>query len=107
MDSFTMTTSSGQSKPSLSDFNGMVLVTIASLVPYHHYFDQTTQQKIIDALRTGLFSRKPRVCVDAFTVMLLEMPEVMRHLAEVLLQMSKISTTVNVAVPVLEFLSSK
>lgn len=40
--------------------------------------------------------------------MLLEMLELMlRHLPDILLEMSKMSTTLNVAVPVLEFLSSK
>lgn len=63
---------------------------------------------MIEALTSGLFSRNPQVCVHALTVMLLEMPDSMlRHLPDVLLEMSKMSTTVNVAVPVLEFLSSK
>lgn len=46
--------------------------------------------------------------MQAFTVMLMEMLELMlRHLADILLDMSRMSTTLNVAVPVLEFLSSK
>lgn len=62
---------------------------------------------MIDTLRSGLFLRNPRVSVNALTVMLLEMPEMMlRLLPDVLLQMSKMSSTVAVAVPVLEFLSS-
>lgn len=98
----------GPDKPSSSDFYSMILATIGSLVPYHHFLGQRTQKDMVDALRGGLFTRRPRICVDALTVMLLEMPEMMlRHLPEVLLEMSKMSTTVNVAVPVLEFLSCK
>lgn len=67
-----------------------------------------TQKELIEALRSGLFSRNPRVCVYALTILLLEVPDIMlRNVPEVLLEMSKMSTTVNVAVPVLEFLSSK
>lgn len=85
-----------------------MLPTIASLVPYHQFLGQRVQKEMIDALRSGLFLRNPRVCVNALTVMLLEMPEMMlRLLPDVLLQMSKMSSTVTVAVPVLEFLSSK
>lgn len=85
----------------------MVLPTIASLVPFHQFLGQRIQKEMIEALRSGLFLRNPRVCVNALTVMLLEMPEMMlRLLPDVLLQMSKMSSTVTVAVPVLEFLSS-
>lgn len=86
----------------------MILTTIASLVPYHTHLNQRTQKEMIESLHKGLFLRNPRVCVNALTVMLLEIPEmILRQLPEVLLQMSKMSSTVTVAVPVLEFLSSK
>lgn len=86
----------------------MILATIASLVPYHTHLNQRTQKDMIDALRHGLFLQYPRVCVNALTVMLLEIPDLLlRMLPEVLLQMSKMSSTVTVAVPVLEFLSSE
>lgn len=63
---------------------------------------------IVQSLRPGLLSLDPHVCVHALTVMLLEVLEIMlRHLPDILTDMSKMSTTLNVAVPVLEFLSSK
>lgn len=93
-------------KPSISDYYALVLPTIAGLIPHHQYLRSLTQTSIIETLR--LCSRHPRVCVHALTVALLEMPEMMlRHLPDILLEMSKMSTTLNVAVPVLEFLSSK
>lgn len=93
-------------KPSLSDYNALVIPTIAALIPHHQNLRSRTQQSIIESLR--MCSRHPRVCVQALTIALFEMPEVMlRHLPDILLEMSKMATTLNVAVPVLEFLSSK
>lgn len=93
-------------KPGLSDFYSLVLPAIAGLIPYHQYLSGRSKEHIIESLR--LCSRHPRACAQALTVALLEMPDIMlRHLPEVLLEMSKMSTTLNVAVPVLEFLSSK
>lgn len=95
-------------RPNFAELHALILPNIASLVPYHQVIGQHTQKHMIEALTSGLFSRNPQVCVHALTVMLLEMPEMMlRHLPDVLLEMSKMSTTVNVAVPVLEFLSSE
>lgn len=95
-------------RPNFAELHALILPNIASLVPYHQVIGPHTQKNMIEGLTSGLFSRNPQVCVHALTVMLLEMPEMMlRHLPDVLLEMSKMSTTVNVAVPVLEFLSSK
>lgn len=100
---------SSMNRPNYTELHALILPNIASLVPYHQVIGQHTQKHMIEALTSGLFSsRNPQVCVHALTVMLLEMPEMMlRHLPDVLLEMSKMSTTVNVAVPVLEFLSSE
>lgn len=97
-------------KPQLSDFQALTINCIAAMIPYHQHLNQQTQNRMISNLRPGLLSLDvtPRVCVQAFTIMLMEMSDLMlRHLAEILLDMSRMSTTLNVAVPVLEFLSSK
>lgn len=93
-----------------SDFQAFVINVIAALIPYHQSFSSQIQNRMITCLRPGLLSLEntPRVCIQAFTVMLMEILELMlRHLAEILFDMSRMSTTLNVAVPVLEFLSSK
>lgn len=98
-----------KSRPQLSDFQAFVINVIAALIPYHQNFSSQTQNRMITCLRPGLLSLEntPRVCIQAFTVMLMEILELMlRHLAEILFDMSRMSTTLNVAVPVLEFLSS-
>ncbi|XP_059607432.1 tuberin [Phlebotomus argentipes] len=94
-------------KPSLSDFHLLVLPAIAALITYHQYLDTRTLKSIIDVLKLGLFCRNPRVCVHALTLMTLEIPDTfLRYAPEVLLEMSKISNTTAVAIPVLEFLST-
>lgn len=96
-------------KPQFADFQALIINTTAALIPYHQNLTVQTQSRIITSLRPGLLSLDitPRVCVQAFTIMLMEILELMlRHLADILLDMSRMSTTLNVAVPVLEFLSS-
>lgn len=101
---------SSTNKPQLSDFQALVITAIAALIPYHQNLSSQIQNRMITCLRPGLLSLEntPRVCIQAFTVMLMEILElILRHLADILFDMSRMSTTLNVAVPVLEFLSSK
>lgn len=56
----------------------------------------------------GLVNRCVRPVIMALTTCILEMRDIMvKLLPEVLLNMSKLSATAQIAVPVLEFLSSK
>ncbi|XP_046387021.1 tuberin [Ischnura elegans] len=90
-----------------SEFHGHVFPAIASLASYHRHLDPTLQARLIKCLELGLASRKARDCVSALSVCALEMRDAMgKLLPEVLLQLSKISATVHVAVPILEFLST-
>ncbi|XP_055707088.1 tuberin isoform X2 [Phlebotomus papatasi] len=94
-------------KPSLSEFHLLVLPAIAALITYHQHLVSGTLKNIIDVLKLGLFCRNPRVCVHALTIMTLEIPDTfIKYAPEVLLEMSKISNTQLVAIPVLEFLST-
>lgn len=98
-------------RPKSIEFLSLILTAIASLVTYHQYLDPMTQKRIVESLKAGLFSRAPvtaRICVQALTLMILEMPEsLVKLLPDVLLEMSKVSDTKVIAIPVLEFLSSK
>lgn len=82
MDSFA------PSKPQSSDFQALIMNTLAALIPYHPNMSPKTQGRIINSLRPGLLSldTTPRVCVQAFTIMLMEtMDSILRHLPEILL----------------------
>lgn len=88
------------------DFNALVLPAIASLIIYHQFLSSSRQLLIIEALKAGIPSRIASICINTLTIMILEMPDtLMRKLPDVLLEMSKMSDTVTVAIPVLEFLS--
>ena len=66
------------------------------------------QRDLVKCLEFGLVSKCARICVQALTVCALEMDDVMmRQLPSVLLNLSKISATVAMAIPLMEFLSSR
>ncbi|XP_014260624.1 tuberin [Cimex lectularius] len=90
-----------------TDFHNYVFPVLASLVSYHAYLEPTLQQRLIKCLEFGLASRSARQCVIALTICILEMRDAMvKLLPEVLLNLSKISATVHIAIPILEFLST-
>lgn len=85
-----------------------IIPVLTTLTLYHQSIESAIQTGIVDALRKSLFTRAARLSVRALTVMILEMPETLvRHLPDLLWEMSKMSNTVLMAIPVLEFLSSK
>ncbi|KAJ4432765.1 hypothetical protein ANN_21404 [Periplaneta americana] len=90
-----------------SEFHGYVFPVLTSLASYHAYLEPNLQQKLIKCLEFGLVSRCSRQCVMALTTCTLEMRDAMyKLLPEVLLNLSKISATVHIAIPILEFLST-
>ncbi|XP_075230715.1 TSC complex subunit tuberin isoform X2 [Lycorma delicatula] len=90
-----------------SDFHRYVFPVLASLASHHARLEPSLQQKLIKCLEYGLASRSARECVMALTVCTLEMRDAMvKLLPEVLLNLSKITATVYIAIPMLEFLST-
>lgn len=96
-------------KISKPDFHAAVLPVLSSLASYHAYLETSHQQKMIRCLyKFCIGPRCSRQCITALTTCTLEMNEVMvKMLPDVLLTLSKISATVHIAIPILEFLSSK
>lgn len=95
-------------KPSLDECNALILPAIASLVIYHQFLSSDLKLRMIEAVKIVLRSNaNAHICINTLSIMILEMPETLsRQLAEVLLDISKMSRTASVAIPVLEFLSS-
>ncbi|XP_054732687.1 tuberin [Anastrepha obliqua] len=92
--------------PTSDEVNALFLPAIASLVIYHQSLSSHQINTLILALCSGIFSGTANVCINTLTTMILEMPDTLtRTLADILLQMSKMSDTTAVAIPVLEFLS--
>ncbi|XP_053679837.1 tuberin [Anopheles nili] len=93
--------------PKMSDYMELILPALSSLAMYHQHLDINTQKNIIDALKQGLISRRPHESIRTLTILLLEMPEqLMPKMADLLLELSKMTGTKMVALPVLEFLST-
>ncbi|XP_055905756.1 tuberin [Eupeodes corollae] len=94
-------------KPSLDECNALILPAIASLVIYHQYLSSDLKLRMIEAVKVVIRSNaNAHICINTLSIMILEMPETLsRQLAEVLLEISKMSRTASVAIPVLEFLS--
>jgi len=92
-------------RPELQSVMYPVLAAIAS---YNRSLDQEMQKRLIRCFEYGLITSKcNQVCIVALTACILEMSGSMYTLIpEVLLNLSKISATVHIAIPVLEFLST-
>ncbi|VVC44066.1 Rap GTPase activating protein domain,Tuberin,Armadillo-like helical,Armadillo-type [Cinara cedri] len=92
---------------SLVEFQIVIYPALAAFVSYHNCLDPSLQLKLVKCLQSGLVNRCIiRPVVMALTTCILEMRDIMvKLLPEVLLNMSKLSATIQIAVPVLEFLS--
>ncbi|KAI1307708.1 Tuberin [Halotydeus destructor] len=91
-----------------SDFQHQVYPVLETLVIYGKELDARNQTLLIKALQTGLPSRSSqRQCILALTLCIMETQDMMsKLLPEMLLSISKISSTRTLAVPKLEFLSN-
>lgn len=91
-----------------SDFQSYVFPVLGNLASYHKYLEAPVQQKVIKCLELGVLSRcAGPLCVSALTLCVLEMRDSMiKLLREVMLNLSKITATVQNAQPILEFLST-
>ncbi|KAK6623829.1 hypothetical protein RUM44_010685 [Polyplax serrata] len=90
-----------------TEFQSYVFPVIAAISSYHTNLEPSQQQRCIKCLEYGLASRCASQCVMALTTCTLEMRDAMyKLLPEVLLNLSKISATIIIAIPILEFLST-
>ncbi|CAL4122282.1 unnamed protein product, partial [Meganyctiphanes norvegica] len=91
-----------------SDFQAYVFPVLATLASYHMHLEPLIQQKVIKCLEMGVLSRVAGpLCVSALTLCVLEMRDtMMRLLPKVMINLSKISATIQNAQPILEFLST-
>ncbi|XP_066593113.1 tuberin [Prorops nasuta] len=94
-------------KFTVSDFRTYIFPVLASLASYHAHLEPNLQQRLIKCLEVGLTAKCASQCVTSLTTCTLEMRDAMNKLlTEVLLNLSKISATVHIAIPILEFLST-
>ncbi|XP_038058921.1 tuberin-like [Patiria miniata] len=90
-----------------ADFYVGVYRVLTALVPYHTQLENRRQVDLIKCLEAGLKLKCAQQCVDGLTLCVMEMQNTMvKILPSIILEMSKMSATPNMAIPVLEFLSS-
>ncbi|CAG9773906.1 unnamed protein product [Ceutorhynchus assimilis] len=92
-----------------ADFHSNISLVLVNLSSYHSYLDNPSQTKMIRCIMKCIQSapKSSKPSISALTICTLEMKDVMvKILPEVLLNLSKMSPTNHVAVPVLEFLST-
>ncbi|CAG0892665.1 unnamed protein product, partial [Darwinula stevensoni] len=90
-----------------SDFQNHVFPALASLVSYHHLLEPELQTRLVMCLQAGLSSKSAVICISALMLCALEMGNTMHKcMPQILLSLSKISATIHIAIPVLEFLST-
>ncbi|XP_055937007.1 tuberin-like isoform X2 [Argiope bruennichi] len=89
------------------DVHCQVFSSATALICYRSYIETYVQRILNLCLQSGLVSRSAKICMEGLTLCLMEMQDCMvKLLPDILLQLSKISATKLVAVPVLEFLSN-
>ncbi|XP_014220709.1 tuberin [Trichogramma pretiosum] len=95
------------SKFTFSDLRAHFFPVLASCTSYHAHFDLSTQQRLIKCFEDGLRTTCASQCVTSLMTCQLEMRDTISKLvSNVLLSISKISDTVLIAIPILEFLST-
>lgn len=90
------------------DFRSLVMPAIASLITYNSFLSPMTKKKIVEILKSEVrMDGSLSICVQAFTILLMERCDIFeRQLADIVLAISKVSDTVHVAIPILEFMST-
>jgi len=90
------------------DFRALVIPAIASLITYNSFLTTITKKKIVEILKSEVrMDGNLSVCIQAFTTLLMERCDIFeRQLADIVLAISKVSDTVHVALPILEFMST-
>ena len=90
------------------DFRALMIPAVASLITYNSFLSSSTKKKIVEVLKSEVrMDGNLSICLQAFTTLLFEKCEIFeRQLADIILTITKVSDTVNVALPILEFLST-
>ncbi|XP_072455631.1 tuberin isoform X7 [Notamacropus eugenii] len=92
---------------SRTDLHLAVVPVLTALISYHNYLDKTKQREMVYCLEHGLIYRCASQCVVALSVCSVEMPDVIiKALPVLIVKLTHISATANMAIPLLEFLST-
>lgn len=90
------------------DFRALMIPAVASLITYNSFLSTSTRKNIVEVLKSEVrIDGNLSIAIQAFNTLLFEKCEIFeRQLADIILIITKVSDTVNVAIPILEFLST-
>ncbi|XP_053131916.1 tuberin isoform X1 [Hemicordylus capensis] len=92
---------------SRNDLHLAVVPVLTALISYHNYLDKSKQREMVYCLEHGLIYRCANQCVVALSVCSVEMPDIIiKALPVLIVKLTHISATANMAIPLLEFLST-
>ncbi|XP_032086044.1 LOW QUALITY PROTEIN: tuberin [Thamnophis elegans] len=92
---------------SRNDLHQAVVPVLTALISYHSYLDKTKQGEMVYCLEHGLIFRCASQCVVALSICSVEMPDIIiKALPVLIVKLTHISATANMAIPLLEFLST-
>uniref|UniRef100_A0A670JMQ2 Tuberin n=1 Tax=Podarcis muralis TaxID=64176 RepID=A0A670JMQ2_PODMU len=92
---------------SRNDLHLAVFPVLTTLIFYHNHLDKSKQREMVYCLEHGLISRCANQCVVALSICSVEMPDIIiKALPVLIVKLTHISATANMAIPLLEFLST-
>ncbi|XP_062999155.1 tuberin isoform X2 [Elgaria multicarinata webbii] len=92
---------------SRNDLHLAVVPVLTALISYHSYLDKSKQREMVYCLEHGLIYRCANQCVVALSICSVEMPDIIiKALPVLIVKLTHISATANMAIPLLEFLST-
>ncbi|XP_061456023.1 tuberin isoform X2 [Rhineura floridana] len=92
---------------SRNDLHLAVVPVLTALISYHSYLDKSKQREMVYCLEHGLIYRCASQCVVALSICSVEMPDIIiKALPVLIVKLTHISATANMAIPLLEFLST-
>ena len=91
----------------ISELRNIIFPILSVIATYHSYLARERKFELVNCIDIGLNTHCAHTCVSCLTVCILEMQQVMvRSLPSILVKLSQISATLQLAIPVLEFLST-
>ncbi|XP_053221600.1 tuberin isoform X3 [Podarcis raffonei] len=89
------------------DLHLAVVPVLTTLIFYHNHLDKSKQREMVYCLEHGLIYRCANQCVVALSICSVEMPDIIiKALPVLIVKLTHISATANMAIPLLEFLST-
>ncbi|CAF0862230.1 unnamed protein product [Brachionus calyciflorus] len=89
------------------DYTSKFYPLIASLISYHHMLEKSSQENILQNIALAIHSFKNLYCLEILTIAMSEMYETNAiQCGDILLKLSQVSSSSNMAQPILELLST-